>query len=316
MTEVVRRPGSAARDGVRIRVRAAEEARANDTATATADAAVRERGAATESRHQAVLPAPPPRYDPRRHQAPPERHTEPRLQHRVALVTGAAQGLGAAIAEEFALGGIRVVAADVQADRARQLAQLLDPIGDDVAWCPLDVTDRRSVDAAMDVTLARFGRLDVLVNNAGIDLTLPFDEIEPEAFDRILDVNLRGPIDMCRAALPALRASGRGMIVNIVSTAAKRAWPNASAYHASKWGLLGFSHALHTEARGYGVRVTAVICGGMRTPFILERFPDTPLGNLQEPRSVATTIRSIVDADHDSVIPELTILPLGETSWP
>src|SRR5205814_242831 len=187
---------------------------------------------------------------------------------------GGAQGLGAAIAEEFAAAGMGVVVADIQADRARQRAQELDPIGDDVAWCPINVAERSSVEAAMDVTLARFGRLDILVNNAGVDLTLPFDEMSPEDFDRIVAVNLLGPVNMTRAALPALRTSGRGMVVNIVSTAAKRAWPNASAYHASKWGLLGFSHALHTEARAYGVRVSAVICGGMRTPFILERFPD------------------------------------------
>ena len=78
-----------------------------------------------------------------------------------------------------------------------------------------------------------------------------------------------------------------GHIVNIASTAAKRAWANASAYHASKWGLLGFSHALHVEARAFQVKVTAVVSGGMRTPFLLDRFPDIDVENLQEPDHVA-----------------------------
>src|SRR5947209_3750346 len=106
----------------------------------------------------------------------------------------------------------------------------------------------------------------------------PLDEIDPDAWDRVIDVNLRGPAVTTRAALPQLRASGRGHIINITSTAAKRAWPNASAYHASKWGLLGFSHAMHAEARAYGVKVTAVVCGGMRTPFLLDRFRDLDPG--------------------------------------
>jgi NADP-dependent 3-hydroxy acid dehydrogenase YdfG len=165
-------------------------------------------------------------------------------------------------------------------------------------------------------TVDRFGRLDVLINNAGTDVTAAFDEIEPDAWDRVIDVNLRGPAVMTRAALPHLRASDTGHIVNITSTAAKRAWPNASAYHASKWGLLGFSHAMHAEARAYGVKVTAVVCGGMRTPFLLERFRDLDPGLLQDPANVAETIRFVLSLPAESVVAEVTVLPMRETSWP
>ncbi|HXG39984.1 MAG TPA: SDR family oxidoreductase, partial [Candidatus Limnocylindrales bacterium] len=119
-----------------------------------------------------------------------------------------------------------------------------------------------------------------------------------------------------RAVLPAMRSAGRGHVVNITSTAAKRAWPNATAYHASKWGLLGFSHALFTEARSFGVRVSAVVAGGMRTPFILERFPDTDPSVLQDPRTVALVVRFLLELPAESVVPEVTVLPLRETSWP
>jgi short-subunit dehydrogenase len=104
--------------------------------------------------------------------------------------------------------------------------------------------------------------------------------------------------------------------VNITSTAAKRAWENASAYHATKWGLLGLSHALHTEARREGIKVTAVIAGGMRTPFLFDRFPDLDPGLLQDPRNVAETIRFVLSLPDESVIPEITVLPMRETSWP
>ena len=113
-----------------------------------------------------------------------------------------------------------------------------------------------------------------------------------------------------------MRARRSGQIVNIISTAGKRAWANASAYHASKWGLLGFSHALHVEGRAVGIKVTAVIAGGMRTPFLFDRFPDLDPGLLQEPRTVAETIRFVLTQPRESVIPEIMVLPMRETSWP
>ena len=163
---------------------------------------------------------------------------------------------------------------------------------------------------------AEFGALDVLVNNAGIDVTLPVEALSVADFDRVLAVNLRGPFLLARAAFPLMRARGGGQIVNVISTAAKRAWANASAYHASKWGLLGLSHALHVEGRAQGIKVSAVVSGGMRTPFILERFPDTDPDVLQDPANVAATIRFPLTLPAESVIPEVLVLPMREISWP
>ena len=95
-----------------------------------------------------------------------------------------------------------------------------------------------------------------------------------------------------------------------------RCWSNASAYHASKWGLRGLGQGLFTELRDVGIRVTTVFAGGMRTPFILDRFPDVPLGVLQDPRNVALAIRFALEMPPDTVIPEMTVLPVRETSWP
>src|SRR6476646_2668481 len=114
----------------------------------------------------------------------------------------------------------------------------------------------------------------------------------------------------------SMRWPGCSVTVNIVSTAAKRAWANAAAYHASKWGLLGLSHALHVEARPHRVKVTAVVAGAMRTPFILDRFPDTPLDVLQDPRNVAATVRFVLEQPAETVIPEVMVVPMRETSWP
>jgi NAD(P)-dependent dehydrogenase (short-subunit alcohol dehydrogenase family) len=155
-----------------------------------------------------------------------------------------------------------------------------------------------------------------LINNAGVDFTLPIDELTVEQWDTVVRTNLRGPFLLSRAAALLMKRQGRGHIVNVASTAAKRAWPNASAYHATKWGLLGFSHALHAELRPYGIRVCAVVAGGMRTPFLLDRFPDLDQGKLQDPENVAETIKHVLLQPAGTAIAEVMVLPTQESSWP
>lgn len=234
----------------------------------------------------------------------------------VALVTGGGRGLGEAICRELSAVGLTVVIADVRTDLADGVAADLRRQGGKAECIELDVTDAEGVRQAIDEVAGRYGRLDALVNNAGTDKTLSVEEISVEDWNRVVDVNLRGPFLTSKFALPHMRKQGSGTIINIVSTAAKRAWPNASAYHASKWGLLGFSHALHTEARPHGIKVTALIAGGMTTPFLLDRFPDIDTQNLQDPKNVAAVVRYLLKMPAETVIPELMVIPMRETSWP
>ena len=240
----------------------------------------------------------------------------PELEGRVALVTGGGGGLGRALCRTLGEAGALVIAGDVRVEAAEAVANEVRAGGGKAVAARVDVADERSADDAVREAIAQFGALDVLVNNAGTDLTAPFEALSAADWDGILGVNLRGPFLLARAAFPAMRARGRGHIVNIVSTAAKRAWANAAAYHASKWGLLGLSHALHVEGRPHGVKVTAVIAGGMRTPFLLDRFPDLDPGLLQDPSHVARAVRFVVAQPDETIVPEITVLPVRETSWP
>lgn len=238
------------------------------------------------------------------------------LQGKVAVVTGGARGLGAQLCRTLGEAGAKVVCADVRGDEAEALAAQLRRQDMHIEARALDVSRADAVEAGLNDVAARFGSLDVIVNNAAIDVTLPVEELSERDWSRIVDTNLNGPLWMSRAAFPLMKKQGGGYIVNIASTASKRVWANASAYHATKWGLLGLSHALHVEGRPHRIKVTAVVSGGMRTPFLLERFPDIDVGLLQDPKNVAETVLFVLTRPAETVIPEIMVLPMTETSWP
>jgi len=238
------------------------------------------------------------------------------LEGKTVLVTGGGRGLGAAVCETLAKEGAKVFVGERDPDLAEACAKRLRDERLDADAVVMDVGAEDQVDAAMKRIVDRFGRLDILVNNAAIDVTLPIDELPIGDFDRVVRTNLRGPFLTVRAVVPHMRSRRDGHIVNVVSTASKRTWPNASAYHTTKWGLLGFSHAMHAELRPHNIRVTAVIPGGMRTPFLLDRFPDIDESTLQDPRNVAQAVKFVLTMPEGTVIPEIMVLPMKETSWP
>ncbi len=238
------------------------------------------------------------------------------LAGKVALVTGGAQGLGEAICRALAAAGVIVLVADVREEQAEKVASEIGSEGGKAIALHLDVMDQEQILSSVANVIEQHGHLDILINNAGTDLTVPIEELGIDDWDRVLSVNLRAPFILSKAVIAHMKERQTGHIVNVASTASKRTWANASAYHASKWGLVGFSHALHVEARPHKVKVTAVIAGGMQTPFILDRFPDTPLDKLQDPKNVADTIRYILTQPPETVIPEVMVIPMQESSWP
>jgi NAD(P)-dependent dehydrogenase (short-subunit alcohol dehydrogenase family) len=238
------------------------------------------------------------------------------LKDQVVIITGAGQGLGEAIAKTLGKAGAVICACDIKEDQVKKVAESIAKDGGTTRSYLLDVRKEDAVATTVGSILSDFGHIDVLVNNAGTDATLSIEDLSIADWDRVVNVNLRGPFLLSKAVYPHLKKQGKGSIVNITSTAAKRTWTEASAYHASKWGLLGFSHALHTEGRRDNIKVTAVVSGGMRTPFIMERFPDTDPSVLQDPMNVARTVEFVLTQPDETVIPEVMVLPMKETSWP
>jgi NAD(P)-dependent dehydrogenase (short-subunit alcohol dehydrogenase family) len=242
------------------------------------------------------------------------------LTGKVALVTGAGSGLGEATAHAFAGAGAAVSCLDLNQPAVRRVCEALVSAGAEAIALPADVSDAEQVSRAVETTVDRFGRLDVVVNAAAIDHTVSVSDMSIDQWDQVMGVNLRGPFLVSKAALPIMRRQRFGHIVNVASTAATRAWANAAAYHATKWGLVGFGRGLGVEGRPYGIRVTTIIPGGMRTHFF-DRFveqgiPMPDQENLQDPANVARVILSAVQLPPESVLQEVLVTPLTETSWP
>jgi NAD(P)-dependent dehydrogenase (short-subunit alcohol dehydrogenase family) len=184
------------------------------------------------------------------------------MASKVWFITGTSKGFGRVWAQAALARGDRVAAS---ARDAKTLEPLVKRYGDQVAAITLDVTDKAAVDAAIRNAHARFGRLDVLINNAGYGLFGAIEEVSEGEARAQLETNLFGALWVTQAALPFMRAQGSGHIIQVSSIGGVNAFPTVGLYHASKWGLEGFSQALAAEVTGLGIKVTIVEPGGFAT---------------------------------------------------
>ena len=183
-------------------------------------------------------------------------------KQKIWIVTGSSRGLGRAIVEGVAERGDIVVAT---ARKTEDLKDLTEKFGDRVVAVSLDVTDPEQARRVIDETVAKFGRIDVLVNNAGYASTGAFEEQTPEQFAAQIDTNFWGVVHTTRAAIPVLRQQGHGQIFQISSVGGRRASSGLSGYQTAKFAVEGFSEVLYNELKPLGVRVTIVEPGGFRT---------------------------------------------------
>lgn len=227
------------------------------------------------------------------------------LEGKVALVTGAARGIGQAIAQRLAAEGARVAVTDVDADGARAAAAA---IGGAARGLPLDVTDGASIRAAVAAVEGEWGRIDVLVNNAGWDKVEPFVRSDEATWDRVLAINLRGTIACTRAVLDGMIARRAGRIVNISSDAARVGSTGEAVYAAAKAGVIGFSKTLARELARYRINVNVVCPGPTDTPLLRGIAAESPalaealkraipFGRLATPDEIAAAVAFFASDD-------------------
>ena len=226
--------------------------------------------------------------------------SEERFTGRVAIVTGSGRGIGRAIAERFAADGASVVVADLNAETAGDVARSIEASGGMAIAVPTDVTDPGAADALAAAAVERFGRIDVLVNNAGILRTTRAGDVSPEEWHLVIDANLTGSFLCARAAYPALKATGHGRIVNVASMAG-RATSTLGGVHytTAKAGVLGLTRHLAREWAIDGITVNALSPGIVDTPMVRGSIDDArmarvlasiPLGRLAEPAEIASLV--------------------------
>lgn len=212
-----------------------------------------------------------------------------RFQGKSVLVTGASSGIGAAAARLFAAEGARVVLAARSVDALNRLVAEIGGSERAVA-VPCDVTDPAALRSLVEVSERRFGSLQILINSAGYNSRGAVETVAMDELLRVVDVNLRAPIALCRLALPALRRAGGGAIVNIASLAGKIPLPHEAVYSATKFGLRAFSFALAEELRGASISVSVVSPGPVETPFILSQVETVPDIVFSQPMSTAEEV--------------------------
>ena len=189
-----------------------------------------------------------------------------RLKEKAATVTGAASGIGRAIALKFAAEGADVVAADIDGAAAEAVAEEIRAGGGTAHGIAADITKRGDVDAMTALAIDQFGKIDVLVNNAGSRIVKPFLDHSEDDWQRMLDVNLTGHFHCCQAVLPHMLAAGFGRIVNVASIAGSVGRPNRVGYVAAKGGTLAMTRALAADMAGKNITVTALAPGMIASP--------------------------------------------------
>jgi len=218
-----------------------------------------------------------------------------RLKDKVAVITGAANGIGRAVAETFAREGARLMLADLMEEELERVAAAIRQNGGEAQTFVCDVTDRSRVERLIAETAAQFGRLDIVVNNAGITADAQLVKMTEEQWDRVIDVNLKGVFNVAQAAARVMKEQGSGVILNASSIVGLYGNFGQTNYAATKWGVNGMTKTWARELGKYGIRVNAVAPGMIATA-MTEKMPrhvldmmaqKTPLGRVGTPQEVA-----------------------------
>lgn len=238
----------------------------------------------------------------------PEFMPEKTLVGQTAVVTGAGRGIGAAIAAKLASLGAEVVLCGRTEKPLAATAELIASRNDKAHVKTCDVADLNSVNELVRWVQSSFRNVEILVNNAGVgSFASPLHEITPDAWEKVLNTNLRGVFYCIRAFAPTMIRAGKGHIINISSLAGKNALPNGAAYAASKWGLNGLSYSVAEELRSHNIRVS-VVCPGSVDTDLSPHIGKDP-NKMLKPDDVAHVVAMLVEQEPQSFVSEVLIRP-------
>jgi 3-oxoacyl-[acyl-carrier protein] reductase len=233
------------------------------------------------------------------------------LEGRVVLVTGAGRGIGQAICRALGRAGANIVAVARTTEQIEAVAGEISSAGGKAVAIRADIAEEDDVCALFDQVRERIGRLDVLINNAGQGWFGPVHEFSATDFDRVVAVNLRGAFLCCRHAMRMMIPQASGYIINISSVVGFKGYPNQAAYAAAKHGVMGLTKSLAVEAQEHGIRVSAVLPGGVDTDMVRAARPDLDRSVLMQPEDIAQTVMYLLSLSDRAAVDQITIRRRG-----
>lgn len=238
-----------------------------------------------------------------------------RLAGKMVLITGAGRGIGRAIAESLAAEGAELILTARTELQLQETAEKLKPYGITTHVLPCDLSQESSISQLTEAVKMRFGRLDILINNAGITHSGLLKETDTAVYDRCMAVNARAPFILCRDLMGLLETAPQGYIINISSVVGVKGYAHQTAYTASKHALRGMSIALAEELRATNIRVHVICPGGVETPMVTEVRPDIPPDELIGPHEIAELVLYLVTHQGNAVMDELHLRRKTSSPW-
>lgn len=238
-----------------------------------------------------------------------------KLASQVAMVTGASRGIGRAISVALAQEDATVVLSARSVKKLQETAEQVTEAGGKAEIVVTELTEEESIKNLVKVTGDKFGRLDILVNNAGVTHSAKLEETATKDWERCMWVNARAPFILCREALPLLKKSQAGYIINIASVVGVKGYPLQSAYTSSKHALRGMTISLAEEMRGSNIRVHLLCPGGVDTDLVQRVRPDIKKDALMQPEEIAELVLYLVTHKGNAVIDELHIRRATSKPW-
>jgi len=237
------------------------------------------------------------------------------LEGKVAVVTGAGRGIGRSIALSLARSGAKVSLAARTEAEIKAVQSEIESFGGSSASFPTDVSREADVISLVRNTVERFGRLDILINNAAIGIFKPLAETATEEWDLIMAVNARGPFILCREAIPYLKKQKMSFIININSVVGVKGYVNQAAYTASKHAVMGMTKTMAKEVQKDGIRVHVICPGGVDTQMAGQARPDLDKSILMKPEEMADIVLFLVTRQGKAVIDEIHVRRETATPW-
>jgi len=238
-----------------------------------------------------------------------------KLASKVAIVTGASRGIGRAVSVALAQEAATVVLAARSIEKLQETADKVTEAGGKAEIVVTELTEEESIKNLVKVTSEKFSRLDILVNNAGVTHSARLEETITEDWERCMQINARAPFILCREALPLLKKSQAGYIINIASVVGVKGYPLQSAYTSSKHALRGMTISLAEELKGSNIRVHLLCPGGVDTELVQKVRPDIKKDELMQPEEIAELVLYLVTHKGNAIIDELHIRRATSTPW-